>query len=387
MGPTDFSKSKDLDFLSLELRNMKFALDQAAIVAAANREGDIIYVNDKFCEISQYSREELIGQNHRLINSGYHSTEFWTEMWKTISSGKIWQGEVCNRAKDGSPYWVATTIVPFLDHAGEPYQYVSIRFDITRKKDAEHKLVVYASRLEKSNRELQDFASIAAHDLQEPLRKVQVFSQRIKARFASLLPEEGVDYLTRMESAANRMQSLINDLLTYSRVATRGKPFVATDLNKVIAGVLSDIEVRIEQTKGKIEVHKLPTINADPSQIRQLFQNLILNGLKFHKPGETPVVEIGARLFKDGRNMSLCEITVRDQGIGFDEKYLDRIFTIFQRLHGRTEYEGTGVGLAVCRRIAERHGGTITARSTPDHGATFIVTLPTDLQAEEDYGP
>jgi light-regulated signal transduction histidine kinase (bacteriophytochrome) len=222
-----------------------------------------------------------------------------------------------------------------------------------------------------SNRELTDFASIAAHDLQEPLRKIQAFGDRLSTRYGSALPDEGRDYLSRMLISANRMRKLIDDLLTYSRVATQAKPFEPTDLNSVLAGVLSDLELRLEQAGGRIQCEKLPVIDADATQMRQLFQNLIANALKFHRKGEPPVVTISA-----ATHGGICKLSIQDNGIGFDEKYLDRVFTIFQRLHGRQEYEGTGVGLAVCRRIVERHGGGITARSAPGSGACFLVTLP-----------
>jgi PAS domain S-box-containing protein len=354
-----------------ELEFIRHALDQSAIVAITDRAGTIVHVNDKFCQISKYSREELLGQNHRIINSGYHARDFFVEMWKTISSGEIWEGEIKNRAKDGSFYWVNTTIVPYRDESGNPYQYVSIRYEITQRKAAEEQLRVYADRLERSNRELQDFASIAAHDLQEPLRKIQSFGDRIRTRFLSQLDDDARDYLDRMLASAKRMRILIDDLLTYSRVTTKALPFVRTDLNAVIRDVLSDLEVRLEQTQGKVEFDSLPPVDADPSQMRQLFQNLIGNALKFRRPDTPPVVRIEGRW-----KGSQCTFTVMDNGIGFDEKYLDRIFTIFQRLHGKQEYEGTGVGLAVCRRIVERHGGAITAKSAPGEGATFIVTLP-----------
>jgi PAS domain S-box-containing protein len=354
-----------------ELELVRYALDKSAIVAITDRAGRIVHVNDKFCEISKFPREELLGQNHRLINSGYHGKEFFETMWKTISSGKIWEGELRNRAKDGSLYWVNTTIVPFADAQGRPYQYVSIRYEITQRKAAEEQLRVYADRLEYSNRELQDFASVAAHDLQEPLRKIQAFGDRLTTRYRDSLPVEAQDFLQRMLVSTGRMRRLIDDLLTYSRITTQAKPFVPTNLNEVVAEVLSDLEVRIEQTKGVIDVHPLPIIAADAVQMRQLLQNLVSNSLKFHRPGEVPKVTVSAEM--NGEN---CVLSVTDNGIGFDEKYLDRIFTIFQRLHGRQEYEGTGVGLAVCRRIVERHGGYITAESKPGEGARFLVTIP-----------
>ena len=354
-----------------ELSNIRQALDQAAIVAITDQAGIITHVNDKFCEISKYPREELIGKNHRIINSGYHPKEFFIEMWKTISNGLYWEAEICNRAKDGSIYWVNTTIAPFLNENGKPYQYVSIRYEITQRKKAEEELKVMLGRLERSNQELQDFASIAAHDLQEPLRKIQTFGDRLLTQSSADLSPESNDYLARMLASAGRMRKLIDDLLTYSRVTSKGDAFQITNLNHILRDVVADLEVRIESSNGEVIVNPLPEIEADPSQMRQLFQNLIANGLKFHVPGSEPLVTVSASL--EG---NVCIITVTDNGIGFDEKYLDRIFVIFQRLHGRQEYQGTGVGLAVCRRIVDRHGGSITASSSPNQGAKFIITLP-----------
>lgn len=354
-----------------ELANIKFALDKSAIVAITDKSGKIIHVNDKFCEISKYSREELLGKTHRIINSGFHPKEFFSEMWKTIASGKIWEGEICNRAKTGSLYWVNTVIVPFLDDDGKPCEYVSIRYEITQRKHAEEQLKTYAKRLETSNQELQLFASVAAHDLQEPLRKILAFSDRLLSKYRSEVPEEGQMFLDRIQNSARRMQTLIDDLLSFSRIATRGQALVEVDLNQIVSEVLGDLEIRIEETKANVQVGRLPQVKADPMQMRQLFQNLIGNALKFAQKEKYPDVRIESTSAD-----SQHTVTVQDNGIGFEEKYLDRIFSIFQRLHGRNEYEGNGVGLAICRRIIERHGGTITAESRPHQGAKFIITLP-----------
>jgi signal transduction histidine kinase len=237
------------------------------------------------------------------------------------------------------------------------------------------------AELQRSNRELEQFASVASHDLQEPLRKVQAFGDRLHARYASALGEQGGDYLARMQAAAARMSKLINDLLAFSRVTTRGQPFVPTDLNVVAREVVDDLEERIAQAGGKVEVGPLPTLHVDPLQARQLLQNLIANALKFHKPGEPPVVRLGASGPNEAGEWAL---EVSDNGIGFEEQYRDRIFGLFQRLHGRLEYEGTGLGLAICRKIAERHGGQITAHSAPGLGATFVVTLPDRKDVNEE---
>ncbi len=229
--------------------------------------------------------------------------------------------------------------------------------------------------LERSNRELQDFAFVASHDLQEPLRKIQAFGDRLKSKHGGVLGPEGVDYLTRMQAAAHRMHVLINDLLTFSRVTSKAQPFVPVDLGKIAREVLTDLEVRIQQTGGRVETGPLPTIDADPLQMRQLLQNLVGNGLKFHRPDAPPVVKVSAAVERNG-GPPQARLVVEDNGIGFDMKYVDRIFTPFQRLHGRAQYEGTGMGLAVCRRIVERHGGTLTAESTPGQGTRFIAVLP-----------
>ena len=242
----------------------------------------------------------------------------------------------------------------------------------------------YSQELARSNAELQQFASIASHDLQEPLRKIQTFGNRLKDKYGEVLTLQGSDYLERMQNAAERMQILINDLLMLSRVTTKAQPFVEVNLTQVTQEVLSDLEVRIQESQGCVTVSELPTVDADPLQMRQLLQNLISNALKFHRPEEPAVVKISSRSLDAESNpptggsasTQLCQIIVEDNGVGFDEKYLDRIFNVFQRLHNRSEYEGTGMGLAICRKIAERHNGSITGESSPGHGAKFIVTLP-----------
>jgi len=370
MPPTEGISARDLDHL-------KSAIDEAAIVAITDQKGIITYVNNKFCKISKYSKEELLGQNHRIINSGHHNKEFFVDMWKTIANGQTWEGEVRNRAKDGTFYWVNTTIVPFMNDQGKPVQYVSVRYEITERKLAEEKLKVYAKRLEISNQELQDFASVAAHDLQEPLRKILSFSDRLQTKAKSELSAETSDYLTRIQNSAQRMRVLINDLLTYSRVTTKAQPFAPVNLNQVLDDVISDLEVRLEQSGGVVEKAELPTIDADATQMRQLLQNLISNALKFVPAERKPVVRIESEILTASTlGQPACKITVHDNGIGFEEKYLDKIFTIFQRLHGRHEYEGTGIGLAVCRKITDRHSGVLTATSRLGEGSSFVIILP-----------
>ncbi len=239
----------------------------------------------------------------------------------------------------------------------------------------------YMAKLEQSNQALQDFASVAAHDLKEPLRKVISFGIMLRQKYEDSLGQTGNDYLDRMVNATERMQSLLAALLDYSRVATASEPFKEVDLSDLIGEVLSDLEVRIVKTGGEVHFGDLPVISADSTQMRQLFQNLIGNALKFHKPGEKPIVQVRSVSNTD----SGCQIVVEDNGIGFEEQYVEKIFAPFQRLHGRREFEGTGLGLAICRKIVERHGGSITAKSEPGKGSTFIIRLPVQQDQLGEY--
>jgi signal transduction histidine kinase len=254
---------------------------------------------------------------------------------------------------------------------------------IMKQREVEEELKIFTGKLHQSNLELESFAHIASHDLQEPLRKVQAFGDRLKMKFGDTLGEQGLDYLERMQNASRRMQTLINGLLMYSRVASKAKPFEKVDLDKLTKEVVSDLEVRIQETGGHVEINGLPTVNADPLQMRQLFQNLIGNALKFHKEGTAPAVKLSAvpdNGIKAERGAHVesahYQIICEDNGIGFENQYKDRVFGVFQRLHGRKEYEGSGIGLSVCKKIVERHGGKIEAESSPGEGTKFIIDLP-----------
>jgi light-regulated signal transduction histidine kinase (bacteriophytochrome) len=230
---------------------------------------------------------------------------------------------------------------------------------------------------------LEEFAFVASHDLQEPLRKIQAFSDRLETMFKDDLGEKGLDYIGRMKNAAQRMSNLINDLLEFSRVTTRGKDFDDTNLNEVVDDILSDLEIAIKESDAQIEVAELPVIQADKSQMQQLFLNLLSNAVKFRRQDVSPHIKISYEheaIFNEDHNaeLSFQVITIKDNGIGFSQDYADKIFVPFQRLHGRSQYKGTGIGLSVCRRIAERHGGTITAQSKDGEGATFIIKLPVE---------
>ncbi len=249
--------------------------------------------------------------------------------------------------------------------------YRRLQVELEERKKVEAELRTLTQRLERSNQELESFAYVSSHDLQEPLRKIQAFGDRLKSRCGDALDDKSQDYLERMLNAAGRAQLLIDNLLTFSRVSSQAQPFVPVDLQDIITGVLSDLEIRIEKLGGTVTVGDIPSLEADPSQMRQLFQNLLSNAFKFSRKGVPPVVQVTAALEGDR-----VRIEVADNGIGFEEKYSDRIFQVFQRLHGRSEYEGSGIGLSICRKIVERHGGTLIPYSQLGCGATFVITLP-----------
>jgi PAS domain S-box-containing protein len=333
-----------------------------------NASGKCISANESISRIIGASIEQLLKQNYNQIES-WKKTGLIESARQAVASGNETRCEIHTMSTFGKEIWLDCRLTPFNSNE-EPYLLVSVD-DISIPKQAELNMQVYAARLEQSNRDLQEFAYIASHDLQEPLRKVLAFGDRLDRKYKEVLDETGQDYLKRMRDASQRMQTLINDLLSFSRVSTRAQPFTDVDLNLLVQDVISDLENQIDRTQGKVEFNSMPTIDADPTQMHQLLQNLITNALKFHQDDVSPLIQVSAQILG-----SKCQICVKDNGIGFEMQYLDRIFKPFQRLHGRQEYEGSGMGLAICRRIVERHAGEITAVSTPGEGSTFIVSLP-----------
>jgi PAS domain S-box-containing protein len=379
-----------------ELKRVEEALayERDLLAALMGNTPDFIYFKDRQSRFIRISRAlaghfglhdpaEAVGKTDFDFFTKEHAQQAFDDEQRILRTGQpIVNQEERETHRDGRVTWVLTSKEPLRDADGKIIGTFGISRDITELKAANEKLRLYAARLEASNRDLQDFAYVASHDLQEPLRKIQAFGDRLRAKCGDALSETGRDYLARMSDAAARMQTLINDLLSFSRVTTKAQPFAPVDLDKVLREVLSDLEVRIEQTGARVETGPLGAIDADALQMRQLLQNLIGNALKFHKENEPPVIRVtGQRL--NGEWPPRLQITVTDNGIGFEPKYADRIFGIFQRLHGRGQYEGSGVGLAICKKIAERHGGVITAQSAPGDGATFVVTLPVEHSKEE----
>ena len=366
-----------------EISDLKFALDEHAPVATTDPQGKITYVNDKFCATSKYSREELLGQDHRTINSGYHPKEFMRDLWTTIQQGRVWHGEVKNKAKDGSFFWMSTTIVPFLNEQGKPRQYVAIHADITKRKAAEEKIrrlnveleqrvVERTSQLQIANEELEAFSYSVSHDLRAPLRHVLGFVDLLQSDAGTSLSKKNLRHLALISEAAKRMGNLIDDLLAFSRVGRAALHQADVNLDELVQETLGDFQAETRGRKIVWDIHPLPLVQADRALLRMVLVNLISNALKFTGPRAEAKIEIGCA--PNGSSESV--IFIRDNGVGFDPKYTEKLFGVFQRLHTRKEFEGTGIGLANVQRIVVRHGGRAWAEGIVDGGATFYFSIP-----------
>lgn len=370
------------------------SLDAITVLSAVRDDEDTIIdfecqlVNPQAEKLLGHPADALVGHRVRRVMPEQEEKGLLDAYCEVVETGEPFETEVNYDAERGEAWFHVTAV------SVEGGVAVTFR-DITERKEAAQAMVAANAKLEQRNQALRDFAYIASHDLQEPLRKIRAFSSLVLEDHGDALGETGHDYLSRVEDAAERMSQLINDLLVYSRVTTQAQPFEPVDLEQVARTVRSDLDLRIAEVDGTVEIGDLPTVEGDPTQIRQVIQNLISNGLKFHKPDESPHVRVEAsvepvsdELQQSGRLdascTDVCRLTVSDDGIGFEQSYADRIFSPFKRLHGRDEYEGTGMGLAICRRILERHGGDITAESTPGEGTTFTVLLPVSRDEERD---
>jgi PAS domain S-box-containing protein len=366
-----------LEGQSKVLRDQALLLDLSHdAILVRDLDNRIIFWNNGAEETYGWTRGEALGNIVHSFLKTQWPLSFDEHMEKLTREGH-WEGELIHTRKDGSTLTVLSRQVLQQAEADKPAAILEINIDITQRKQAEGETKKYAAQLETSNRELQDFAFVASHDLQEPLRKIQAFGDQLKTDCRASLGVEGVDYLDRMRNAAARMQDLIQALLKYSRITTNASPLSPTDLAVAARAAMDNLEMSLGETGGEVEIGELTTIDADQVQMVQLFQNLIGNALKFHGE-EKPVVKIYGLTEKQpkGTHDGKYTIFVEDNGIGFDEKYLDRIFTPFQRLHGRGTYDGTGIGLAICRKIVDRHRGSITAKSMSGKGTTFVVSLP-----------
>jgi PAS domain S-box-containing protein len=337
-----------------------------------NRQGNIILVNSRTQELFGYQREELLGSPiEMLVPERFHSQhpEYQASFFENPQARPMGAGrDLFGLRKDGMEVPVEIGLTPLKTLEGVVV--LASIIDITERKRAEDEIKRTLIELTRSNQELEQFAYVASHDLQEPLRMVSSYLQLLSRRYQGQLDSDADEFIAFAVEGANRMKVLINDLLAFSRVGTRGKEFAPVALEHVLELVEKNLQVTIEETRALITHDPLPQIMADNSQMVQLFQNLIENAIKFR--GQTsPKVHIGAK-----RQADSWLLSVRDNGIGFEAQFAERIFIIFQRLHTRNEYSGTGIGLAICRKIVERHGGRIWVESHPDEGATFYFTMP-----------
>jgi len=379
----NLSQKKDVEegfaIIRKDLHDLQFALNQSTIVAFTNNRGVITFVNDAFCRISQYSASELVGKTHKIINSSHHPKEFFHEMWNTIAQGLVWKGEIKNRAKDGSYYWVDTTITPYLDpEHGKPYQYVAIRHDITARKLLEMELANAKEAAEEANRKKSLFLANMSHELRTPLNAVISYSQMMKQGIAGSITEKQYKYANNIEISGKHLLDIVNDILDIAKIEA-GKIQLSPKAIP-IKHLILDLENILSEFADRQQVHlefeidpKLEIITGDPVRLRQIFFNLISNAIKFNsRDGHVTV-----RVFLDEAGQGFIG-EIQDTGIGIPADKLGDLFTEFYQVDDSTSrcHEGTGLGLALTQHLVRLHSGEISVESEAHKGSTFRFRIP-----------
>ena len=355
-------------------QQIKASFNQAAIgITHLSLKGMWLTCNDKFCQIVGYDQEELIKMSVFDIIHPDETNNIRKAIDELLTANvPYFSRETQYLRKDGLPVWVNVTISPVSSPSGEPLYFILFIEDITKRREIEEMLQNLVRDLAEANQNLEDFTRTASHDLQEPLRKIISFADRLRTSIGDKMDSREKEYFHRLENSSVRMKKLIEDLLRYSRVSSLPPEMEPVDLKDIVKEVLLDLEVSIERSKGVVEIKHLPTIEADNTQMRQLFQNLISNALKFHSKTEPPKIEIDSMYNDNG----YWKILIRDNGIGMKEEHIKRIFKPFERLHGSSEFPGTGMGLAICLKVVTRHHGKIMVKSSLGKGTLYIVELP-----------
>jgi PAS domain S-box-containing protein len=377
---TDRKKGEEeLKKILKEISDYKYALDESAIVAITDQKGIITHVNGNFCKISKYATKELIGQDHRIINSGYHSKEFIKELWTTIANGKVWKGELKNKAKDGSTYWVDTTIVPFLNQAGKPYQYVAIRSDITERKEGEEqikinnaKAIEHAQILELKNTQLIDFCNIVSHNLRAPLINISMLVDYLEQSQDEM---ERKEVLVKIKPVVNHLMDVFNELVESIQVKQDSEIKVDKIILKdCIQKVLKGFETQIQEYDADIQINlnQASTIYFPQKYMESILSNLISNALKYRYPNRRPIITIKTK--KEANDTVI--LSVADNGLGIDlVLHKDQIFKIRKTFHKHPDAKG--FGLFMTKTQVEAMNGKIWAESQPDKGSTFFIEFKT----------
>lgn len=374
MGTKVERKSKRFpEGVGLETLWQAIEATRSSFIVTDCRQGDdpIVYANQAFYDLTGYSRDEVIGRNCRFLQGKGTSKLALRKIRQALQARQHIQIRLKNYRKDGLPFWNDLIVSPVVNADGVLTHFVGFQLDVTDQVMFQERLQQSSNRLAQSNRELEQFTYAASHDLQEPLRMVSSYLQLIKERYSGELDDDADVFIGFATEGAERMQDLVNDLLSLSRVRTTGRVFKPEDMNQILALVLTNMQLAAKESGADIQVDPLPTLPVDRTQMLQLFQNLISNALKYRRADKPPVITVSVK-----RQSGSYVFSVKDNGIGIDPAYHDRIFGMFQRLHSRREYPGTGVGLAICSKIVERHGGALWVESSTDKGATFFIKLP-----------